>query len=404
MTKQLLSNSPVVPYGEQREGTSTMEMTMAGIAIVASTYGLARYCFGLFLPEMRAAFSLTVDEVGWIASASYVGYLTATFVGSWLSTLAGPRLPVILGGLMAASGMMIIGRATDPLMLSLGVFVAGTSPGLAYPPFSDVVVRNVSTARRETTYAWINSGTGFGVLVAGALALVAGRDWRLAWLAFSGIALAATIWNWRTVPKPQIITDPQSLGFLAIARGLLLPQAIPLFASSLLFGAISSVYWTFAVDLLRSLDSRPHDAVLFWMVLGSAGIFGSFAGQLSRKLGLLWAYRSLMIIVGLSVAALPFVATSRTGIILSGGFFGVGFIVATALFGMWSMRIFTQTPSIGFGATFFLISLGQGIGPVFAGYIILLTDKASLFLGAGLLCSALAAFAQKQGMPPIVEQ
>jgi len=400
----LPSSSHAVQYSEPREGPSTMEMTMAGIAIVAATYGLARYCFGLFLPEIRADLSLTVDQIGWIASASYAGYLIATFAGSWLSTLAGPRLPVILGGLMASSGMMLIGGARDPLMLCLGVFVAGTSPGLAYPPFSDVVARHVSAARRDTTYAWINSGTGFGVLVAGALALGAGSDWRLAWFGFSGIALAATIWNWRTVPKPLPVAHSRSLSFPAIVKGLLLPQAAGLFTSALVFGVITSVYWTYAVELLRSLGSRPRDAMLFWIVLGSAGIFGSFAGELARKIGLLWAYRTLVMIVGLSVAALPFVATSRTGIILSGGIFGIGFIVATALYGIWSMRIFTQAPSIGFGATFFLISLGQGIGPVLAGYISLLAGEVTLFLGAGLVCAALAALAPKRATPPIIGQ
>ncbi|MCX2724743.1 MFS transporter [Roseibium salinum] len=365
-------------------------LTAAGLAIVAATYGLARYCFGLFLPEIRQEFGLSPETVGLIAGSSYLGYLAATFAGSWLSTVVGPRLPILLGGLAAASGMAIIAVSPDPLILAVGVFVAGTSPGLAYPPFSDVIVRHTEPRRQNSIYAWINSGTGFGVALAGPLALYAGEDWRLAWMIFAALALVITVWNMFTLPNRHIRSGKTAAA--VSIRFLLHKTARPLFIAALLFGVVTAVYWTYAVELLWALTGNPRDSILFWIVLGMSGVTGCFAGGLVDRWGLRRTYRTLAIAVGAAVAALPLLIGTKLGIYLSAASFGTGFIVMTALFGMWSMRIFRETPSIGFGFTFFLISLGQGIGPVISGFLIPVVGLSALFVAAGLLCCGLAVF------------
>ncbi|PZA19114.1 MFS transporter, partial [Modestobacter versicolor] len=50
----------------------------AGLAVIAVTYGLARYGFGLFLPQFRGEFGVTAATAGGIAAGSYLAYcLTA---------------------------------------------------------------------------------------------------------------------------------------------------------------------------------------------------------------------------------------------------------------------------------------------------------------------------------------
>ncbi|ASP35229.1 hypothetical protein CHH27_19915 [Labrenzia sp. VG12] len=385
MTKHFTSSSPAGYEMTQRQ---TRGLTAAGLAIVAVTYGLARYCFGLFLPDIRLEFGLTPELVGLIAGLSYLGYLAATFAGSWLSTMFEPRLPILLGGCAAAAGMALIAWSPSPAFLALGVFIAGTSPGLAYPPFSDVIVRHTAQSRQNVVYAWINSGTGFGVAFAGPLALYAGGDWRLAWLVFAGLALVITLWNGFTLPRrsPHLETGSRKVSLWI----LLERSARALFISSFLFGIVTAVYWTYAVDLLTTLTGNPRDAILFWIVLGIAGVTGCFAGGLVNRWGLGRAYKLLAFLVGGAIGTLPLLAASTLGMFLSAACFGAGFIVMTALFGMWSMRIFRAAPSIGFGFTFFLISLGQGAGPVLSGFLIPVTGQSMLFFGAGLICCALA--------------
>ncbi|WP_299819533.1 MFS transporter [uncultured Roseibium sp.] len=368
----------------------TRSVTAAGLAMVAVTYGLARYCFGLFLPEIRLEFGLSPEMIGLIAGASYMGYLAATFAGSWLSTAVGPRLPILLGGFAAASGMAIIGAAPDPWILALGVFIAGTSPGLSYPPFSDVIVRYTEQRRQNSVYAWINSGTGFGVAFAGPLALYAGEDWRLAWLVFAAVALVVTFWNMATLPRRTVVPGKTAM---KVSLGFLFHRAArPLFVAALLFGVITAVFWTYAVELLWTLTGNPRDAVLFWIVLGIAGVTGCFAGGFVNRWGLRRTFLVLALAVGAAIGALPLLIGTRLGIYLSAASFGTGFIVMTALFGMWSMRIFRETPSIGFGFTFFLLSLGQGVGPVVGGFMIPVIGHSALFVAAGALCCGLTLF------------
>ncbi|MEP3045508.1 MAG: MFS transporter [Roseibium sp.] len=373
----------------QNSPTNILNLTAAGLAIVASTYGLARYCFGLFLPEIRLEFQFTSETIGLIAGMSYVGYLFATFAGSWLSTVFGPRLPILLGGLAAVGGMATIGLSTTPQILAFGVFIAGMSPGLAYPPFSDIVVHNVPLKRQNGVYSWINSGTGFGVAFAGPLALYAGEDWRLSWLIFSALALIFTFWNMTTLPRRNLSRrNIQTFPFTYILQR----SALPLFVAAFLFGIVTAIYWTFAVELLWNLTGNSRDTVFFWIVLGVAGVTGCFAGGIVNQWGLRRSYFMLLLFVGCAIASLPSLVQIPFGIFLSAACFGSGFIVTTALFGIWSMRIFREAPSLGFGTTFFLISLGQGVGPVIGGFLAPVIGFPMIFVGAGLMCLFLTLF------------
>lgn len=265
---------------------SQFNVVGAGLLIVASTYGLARYVYGLFVPAIQNEFHLSTATVGVLGSASYAGYLLLTLVASTLSGRIGPRVPILAGGVAAVVGMTLIGVAPSMPWLVVGVVLAGTSPGLAYPPLSDAVVVLRAPERQARTYALINSGTSYGVILSAPLAYWAGHQWQLAWLVFAAIAAVATVWNSWVMPSAAI-RDAQGARHALNWRWLFQPRALPLFGGALLFGLTSAVYWTFAVDLVTghaSLASRG--AQLFWLLLGVAGIVGGSAGDGVARLGL----------------------------------------------------------------------------------------------------------------------
>ncbi|MET0940668.1 MAG: MFS transporter [Mesorhizobium sp.] len=138
-------------------------LVLPGICIVATSYGLARYAYGLFLPIFREAFALSDATLAYVAAISYASYFCITIVGIYLSTRLAPRLSVLLGGLAAVIGMATIAAAQSPFMLAAGVAIAGVSPGLAYTPFSEIIATLVSEARQRAIYSIINSGTSLGV-------------------------------------------------------------------------------------------------------------------------------------------------------------------------------------------------------------------------------------------------
>lgn len=151
---------------------SAFNIVGAGLLIVASTYGLSRYTYGLFVPAIRDDFNLSQTAVGAIGSASYLGYLLATLVSPLLVRHFNPRMPIILGGMTATLGMLLVALAGNPVWLALGVTLAGCSPGLAYPPLSDAIKQLCLAEKQSRYYAIINSGTSFGVMVSGPLALL----------------------------------------------------------------------------------------------------------------------------------------------------------------------------------------------------------------------------------------
>jgi predicted MFS family arabinose efflux permease len=368
-----------------------------GIAIVAVTFGLARYAYGLFLPDTQASLQLSLPAMGAIAGVSYVGFLLAVLLAIWAAPRLGPRRLVVAGGLAAALGMALIATADNAATLALGVFIAGSSPGFSYTPLSEVIMRRVVEPAREKVYAWINAGTGFGVVVAGPVAIAAGADWRLAWACFAAIALISVLWVGLVLKgggAPGPVAPAAGASGASRSASLLRPGALALFASATTFGLITSVYWTFAVDLLVTDSGVSADqAKLFWTVVGIAGIGGCMTGHLVRRSGIRRSWRRFMAALALATAGLPALAALPCAPLLSGVLFGVAFITVTALYGMWAMSLFRDRPSAGFGMVFFLVSLGQFAGPVMAGLIAPQIGMVAVFLGSALAAVLMLAAA-----------
>jgi predicted MFS family arabinose efflux permease len=158
--------------------------------MIAVSFGLARYGYGLLLPEMRTTMSIPADVAGAIASLAYVSYLLANAAVVWVTGRWGPRAAIGLAALLAAAGMLTISLAHGPAVLAAGVLVGGAAAGLAFPPYADLVARDVEPRRRDLAWSTVSSGTGWGVAIAGPIAVVAGGQWRVAWSVFVALAVA----------------------------------------------------------------------------------------------------------------------------------------------------------------------------------------------------------------------
>jgi predicted MFS family arabinose efflux permease len=366
-----------------------IKLASPGVAIVAVGYGLARYAYGLFLPNIKADFQLSLETLGIIASSSYISYLLATVMVPTISSRRGFRLPVILGGLFAMIGMIFIGLAHNLCVLTLGFFIAGASPGLSYPPLSDAVVDLIETPQQSRTLTIINSGTSFGVILAGPIALLAGQHWRIAWFIFAAIALLVTIWNAKILPKKKGLKKDFQVHFRQW-NWFNQTAARPLLFLAYALGFTTSVYWTFSVALIvKSNPDFKAIGQLFWTIVGISGIFGAFAGDLISYYG----FRKILTlnIAGLAFAIflLALFSSQWVIIIISAILFGAIFIMITGLLGVWSINVFSQHPSLGFGATFFLITAGQLMGPSIMGFIATTTNLTTTFYIAAAMTGML---------------
>jgi predicted MFS family arabinose efflux permease len=193
--------------GEQKTDGMTW-LVAPGLAMIAVTYGLARFAYGLFLPEMRQAFGLSETVLGLIGAGSYVGYCVAIIIALVFTSRAGPRFMVVFAGAVAVVGMAAVAGAPTTWVLALGVLAAGSSSGLASPPMGEAVVRSIHQEFQDRANTLINSGTSIGVALSGPAALLLAEQWRLAWAAFASIGLLVLVWNARVMPPKALSGGP----------------------------------------------------------------------------------------------------------------------------------------------------------------------------------------------------
>ena len=331
------------------------------------------------MPDIRRDFGLGTETLGLLATCSTVAYLVATATVPYLAARGGPRLPVVLGGLLAGLGTATVGLADGPLTLAAGVIVAGASPGLAFPPFSHAIARLVASERRDRALTLVSSGTSYGVLVAGPIALLAGEAWQEAWLAFAVLAFTAAAWSARVLPGRGLagVAEPWT-------GTLLSREARPLLTAGFLVGVGIAVYFTFAVDLIVTAGSLPRSAGPALLVaVGIAGIVGGLAGDLVARVGLRRALHGTVAGLTLSLILLPLAPGSQSIVILSALLFGAGFIGLTGVLAVWSARAVPQRPDAGLAGMLFLLFVGQLVGPAVAGLL-----GGSLGLAAAFYLSA----------------
>jgi predicted MFS family arabinose efflux permease len=348
---------------------------------------LARYGYGLLLPDMRNAFGLSSAELGLIASTAYASYLLAVASAGALTARHGARLVVVAGGVLAVVGMIVIALAPNGLVLAAGVFIAGASGGLVFPPFADVVADLLEHRSRSRAIATISSGTGWGVLAAVPIALLAGDEWRVAWFAFTALAVMATLWAARAVPN---IAGPRRTGNEGRlqASWFLCPRSGPLLAGALLVGLAASVYWTFAVDLADQAGLGRDGARLLLGVVGAASLAGSLGGDLLERFGGRAALVLTALLMATALALLASAASGWLGAVLSAAGFGAAYSLIVALQTIWSARVFADRPAVGLGAVMFVLSLGLLAGPPVAGAFADHVSLPAAFYAAACLCAA----------------
>jgi hypothetical protein len=95
----------------------------------------------------------------------------------------------------------------------------------------------------------ISSGTGWGVALAGPLAIALGGHWRAVWLVFAAVAALAGVFAVCAAPRHCSRTrcQPARLRW----SWLVCPRSHPLLVSVVLLGSGSSVWWAFSVDAMR---------------------------------------------------------------------------------------------------------------------------------------------------------
>ena len=160
-----------------------------------------------------------------------------------------------------------------------------------------------------------------------------------------------------------------------------------LLLGALLFGLVTSVYWTFSVELIAGNNRLSEtSSVIFWMIVGIAGVAGGLAGDLVTRFGLARILKWATLAIATSIASLTVASEGMLMLTISAVVFGATFILIPALYGIWSVYCFPEAPSLGFGLTFFLISAGQLVSPSLAGVGADLWKMTGVFQVTAIVC------------------
>jgi predicted MFS family arabinose efflux permease len=356
----------------------------AGIGIVGVTFGMARYGYGLLLPDIRREYGLGPGTLGAIGTAGYVAYLAAATATGAFAGRAGPRRTAVAAGVLAALGMALAGLTRSPTGLLAGVLTGGASAGLAFPPFSDAA-RDLPPRTRGRVIAAINCGTGYGVALAAPIAILAGAHWRATWLACAVVALAAAVWAARVLPAGALARQAQA------RRALRNRRAAPLLAGAVLVGLGSSAFWTFAVERLDEAGAlSPAAGRAFLGVVGVASLLATLASDLVRRLGARRALRACAAAEAAGIALLAAGPRSLAVALLAAVLFGAAYNAVVAIQVLWSTQLFPARPSVGLAAAMTGNGLGLLAGPLAAGLLAgplglggVLAAGAALVLAAG---------------------
>jgi predicted MFS family arabinose efflux permease len=341
---------------------------LAGLLALVATYALGRQAFGLFVPTFRDEFGLSLDVLGFYASAAQAGYLVATVATGVLTARYGPRVPVVSGCLLLAVGAATMASAPGPILLAIGVIAAGTSAGGAWAPFSDAVAYKVPTEQTRRALALVNAGSPVGLVVASGLVLMAGDRWRTVWWVFAAIGLVAAAASFRVLTpdpagrvsghrRPQLgwFLNPRSLRMLTVALGI-----------SITCGA----YFAYAPVTAQDAGLPGWIGPAMWATLGVAGAsVGAFGGNIANRHGVRRPLAVMLVLISGAFAILVVAPGSTVATLGSAGLFGVGFTTGFALLVIWSQHVYRDRPTTGFTLAIVFIAAGFIIGPSLFGVL-----------------------------------
>lgn len=361
--------------------SQTSRVGGAGLLALVATYGIGRQAYGLFVPTFRQEFGLSLDVLGFYASAAQAGYLVVTVLTGVVTARLGPRVPVVSGCLLLAVGAATTASAPGPILLAVGIIAAGTSAGGAWGPFSDAVAHQVPPSGTWRALALVNAGSPVGLVIASGLVLLAGDRWRAVWWGFAIIGLVAAAAAWQVLRPDATASSSDRAhvrpGWFVNAR------SVRLFVVTLGASITSGAYFAYAPDTAQDAGLAAWTGPAMWAALGIAGAaVGVAGGGIAARYGLRRPLAVMLVLLGGSTLVLLVAPGSLVAALGSAALFGVGFTTTFALVVMWSQQVFDDHPTTGFTLAIVFIAVGFIIGPSLFGVLVTHVGRPAALLSA----------------------
>lgn len=384
-------------------------IVFSGILTLFACLGLARFAYGMLLPSMRSGLALGYDQMGYISTANFVGYLVSVALAPLLIRRLKPRRTIAAGLFLIALCMLAIGQSHSFEMV-LGLYcLVGIGSGFANIPVMVLVSHWFRRERRGRAAGLMVIGNGMAIVFAGFLipALnerIGAEGWRVGWMILGGMTLVVA-----AIAAILLRNDPAELGLEPVGRkGEVAPAEVatrnpPRGGRTLLklgvlyaiFGATYMVYGTFIVTtMVVEMGFAEARAGMFWSWVGFFGIFSGVGfGALSDRIG---RRRGMMVVFAVQTLAYLLVGLQpgQAGVIASVFLYGIAaFAIPTIMAATVGDYLGLSRAAAGFSTVTLFFAVGQTVGPGAAGALAEARGSlAASFLAAALLTALAVAF------------
>ncbi len=338
---------------------------VAGMLLIAATYGMARFGVGLFAPYLTIQRPDLAGVFGWAAAAQFTSYSLAAVLAARFVDRR-PRAGLVLAGATAAVGCLGVAVASAPAGFVAAVFIGGMGGGFASPALVPVIDAVVPPHAAATAQSVVNSGTAAGVIGAGMVASTAASvtsAWVLMALVCAGTAVAA----WYPVrahaglaASHRRTAGPSSEPAWGPWRLLVVPGTAAVIA-----GAGSSLIWTFGPLLITDSGSVTSERVgWLWIALGLGGVLGTLTGTLVQRTGTPggWCFCAGVLSLAAAGVAVTVTAGSAWTAYTSMALFGAGYMGLSGVLILWARHVWPSNSGAGTSVLFIALATGQALG------------------------------------------
>jgi predicted MFS family arabinose efflux permease len=359
-------------------------------------YGIGRYAYGLYIPNIEKEFHVSTLTLGMVASAGTLVFVLMTLLSAFILS---QRFHIIwmlcAGGLVTSFGCFIVYFAHTPQLLLLGIVLSTACAGIAPPSQYRIFDQHLTSRWQSRAIACMNCAGTLGVLLVGVLSYSMQANWQKTWLVFSCCTLMATVIAVTASPAHKKRQSGLNCERSIKIRELYRPGVINLFILCLSYGTLLGCYYTYSAKLLSQYGGyTPKFQQWFWMLVGISGLTTVFSGDLISKRGIKFTLITAHVLNASSCVLIVFLINFEPAVNVAAITFGIGSMLPGSAILIWSMRLYRGRPTIAFGVMFALMSTGQALGSAISG---VLGDTVNL--NAAFLLSAAIVLASLLSIP-----